>query len=321
MEFRDQPDSPDPPPTGENDQPDAQSINHNSSNNIPPESSQTTLLPESSQTTPPVHTTDSDGRVPVDQTPQDDLPSSLSSAAATTVAPSPAAAATTTSSPTTLAIQPDFLASLAGTELTPAVTALLKQMMDEKNRQEEEKARREGLLGQIKALMDWPNMDDAVRAFFPEDYMGALVSWILGSMQPEVIRQAIVDQNRKELEYHKKREKMVHDQHREITVLRKKHQEALHDCDTKNTPHRKPIVTKSNDEEMQRVLLKQEEELYSLDRKIVQAIDHLLTAQQKKFQDLGLPGMKETMVSQDIQQQMIVIDVVARLAGVDGQAK
>ena len=65
--------------------------------------------------------------------------------------------------------------------------------------------------------------------------------------------------------------------------------------------------------------IKQEEELYIFDRKIVLAIDNLLTAQQKSFQQLGIPGMKETSASQDILKQMVVIDVLSRLAGIDGQ--
>ena len=56
-----------------------------------------------------------------------------------------------------------------------------------------------------------------------------------------------------------------------------------------------------------------------MDSKIVLAIDSLLMVQQRRFQEAGMPGMMETQVPTEILRQIIVIDVLARLSGVDAQ--
>lgn len=58
---------------------------------------------------------------------------------------------------------------------------------------------------------------------------------------------------RKETEFHKKRDDLLADQQKELNVLRKHQAEVLNDCDAKNTPHRKPIVVKQNEEELAKV--------------------------------------------------------------------
>ena len=62
--------------------------------------------------------------------------------------------------PSAVEIQPDILKSLAGTELTPSMTALLKQMLDQKNKQEEEKARKNAFVEQIKGLLVWDTLSE-----------------------------------------------------------------------------------------------------------------------------------------------------------------
>ena len=62
--------------------------------------------------------------------------------------------------PSAVEIQPDILKSLAGTELTPSMTALLKQMMDQKNKQEEEKAKKDAFVEQIKGLLVWDTLSE-----------------------------------------------------------------------------------------------------------------------------------------------------------------
>ncbi|XP_055336006.1 protein DGCR6L-like [Paramacrobiotus metropolitanus] len=200
--------------------------------------------------------------------------------------------------------------SLQGLELTPGVAAALKKMLDEKNR-------KEATVAQMKSIMDWDAVGEDVRLLFPEDFLFSLANWIINHNQPDVIKQCILDQNRKEAEFHKKREDMVNAQQKELHTLQKTHQEALTDCDHKNTPHRKPIIAKQNDEELHKILARQKEELFSLDRKIVAAIDQLLTAQQRRFNEVGIPGMKESMEPTDILQQMVVVDVIAKISGID----
>ncbi|GAV03159.1 hypothetical protein RvY_13627 [Ramazzottius varieornatus] len=198
-------------------------------------------------------------------------------------------------------------------ELSPGVTAALKRMMEEK----EQKEKRDTVVSQIRALMDWDTLTEDIKTLFPDKFLSTLVEWILTKFQPDVVRDGILDQNRKEQELYRKREVLVQEHQKELQNIRKRHAEVLSDCNTRNTPHKKPVIARTNEEEMNKLLAKQKEELFSLDSKIVLAIDNLLTTQQRKFQDTGMPGMVETQDPAEILRQIIVIDVLARMAGVD----